>query len=394
MDFELPDDVVQVRDSVRRFVREELLPLERTVIRREAERGLADTPILPPDVAAALDAKAQALGLWGIDVPAQFGGQELGALVKCVVTEELKYSIVPFVLRPDSPNLHFLQQCARGPQIERYLLPYASGQKKSCLALTEAGAGSDAGAISMRAVRIEGGWRLNGSKTFISNAKSSDFIITMAVAESETGERLGISAFLVDRDAPGLTIPASYPMIGEYHPYEVHYQDVEVTDDQVLGDIGRAFAPLQRRLSIRRAEIGARCVGLAQRCLDMMIEQAGLRVTFGKPLAERQSVQWWIADTWQEIESVRVLTWRLASRIDRGGDIRREASMVKIMATEMIGRVVDRAIQLFGGMGVSKELPLEYIYRLVRVYRIVEGPSEIHRSIIARDLLGMRTSGR
>lgn len=394
MDFELPDDVVQVRDSVRRFVREELLPLERTVIRREAERGLADTPILPPDVAAALDAKAQALGLWGIDVPAQFGGQELGALVKCVVTEELKYSIVPFVLRPDSPNLHFLQQCARGPQIERYLLPYASGQKKSCLALTEAGAGSDAGAISMRAVRIDGGWRLNGSKTFISNAKSSDFIITMAVAESETGERLGISAFLVDRDTPGLTIPASYPMIGEYHPYEVHYQDVEVTDDQVLGDIGRAFAPLQRRLSIRRAEIGARCVGLAQRCLDMMIEQAGLRVTFGKPLAERQSVQWWIADTWQEIESVRVLTWRLASRIDRGGDIRREASMVKIMATEMIGRVVDRAIQLFGGMGVSKELPLEYIYRLVRVYRIVEGPSEIHRSIIARDLLGMRTSGR
>ncbi|MEO8506994.1 MAG: acyl-CoA dehydrogenase family protein [Betaproteobacteria bacterium] len=394
MDFELPEDVAQVRDSVRRFVRDELLPLERTVIRREAERGLADTPIVPPEVAAALDAKAKALGLWGIDVPAQFGGQDLGALVKCVVTEELKYSIVPFVLRPDSPNLHFLQQCARGPQIERYLLPYAAGDKKSCLALTEAGAGSDAGAIAMRAVRIKGGWRLNGSKTFISNAKTSDFIITMAVAESETGERLGISAFLVDRDTPGLTIPTSYPMIGEYHPYEIHYDDVEVTDDQVLGDIGRAFAPLQRRLSIRRAEIGARCVGLAQRCLDMMIEQAGLRVTFGKPLAERQSVQWWIADTWQEIEAVRALTWRLACRIDRSGDIRREASMVKIMGTEMIGRVVDRAIQLFGGMGVSKELPLEYIYRMVRVYRIVEGPSEIHRSIIARDLLKLRTRER
>ena len=394
MDFELPGEVTQVRDSVRRFVRDELLPLERTVIRREAERGLTDAPIVPPEVAAALDAKAKALGLWGIDVPAQFGGQDLGALVKCVVTEELKYSIVPFVLRPDSPNLHFLQQCARGPQIERYLLPYAAGDKKSCLALTEAGAGSDAGAITMRAVRIKGGWRLNGSKTFISNAMTSDFIITMAVAESETGERLGISAFLVDRDTPGLTIPTSYPMIGEYHPYEIHYEDVEVTDEQVLGDIGRAFAPLQRRLSIRRAEIGARCVGLAQRCLDMMIEQAGLRVTFGKALAERQSVQWWIADTWQEIEAVRVLTWRLACRIDRGGDIRREASMVKIMGTEMIGRVVDRAIQLFGGMGVSKELPLEYIYRMVRVYRIVEGPSEIHRSIIARDLLGLRGGER
>lgn len=388
MDFELPDHVRQVADTVRRFVREELLPLERMVIRREAERGLADTPILPPEVSAALDEKARALGLWGIDVPAEYGGQDLGALVKCVVTEELKYSVVPFVLRPDSPNLHYLQQCASGPQIERYLRPYAAGTKRSCLALTEAGAGSDAGAITMRAVRRGDQWVLNGSKVFISNARSSDFIITMAVAEGEGGERLGISAFLVDADTPGLTIPSSYPTIGDYHPYEVHYDNVTVGKDQVLGELGKAFGPLQRRLGIRRAEIGARCVGLAQRCLDMMIEQAKLRHTFGAPLADRQAVQWWIADTWQDIEAVRTLTYRLATRIERGDDIKREASMVKVMATEMIARVVDRAIQLFGGMGVSKELPLEYMYRMVRVYRIVEGPSEIHRSIIARDLLG------
>lgn len=394
MNFELPEHVRQVADTVRRFVRSELLPLEKTVIRREAERGLADTPIVPPEIGAELDRKARALGLWGIDVPAEYGGQDLGALVKCVVTEELKYSIVPFVLRPDSPNLYYLKQCARGPQIERYLLPYAAGEKKSCLALTEAGAGSDAGAITMRAVRRGDQWVLNGSKVFISNARSSDFIITMAVAETEAGERLGISAFLVDRDTPGLTIPSSYPTIGDYHPYEVHYDNVTVGNDQLLGELGKAMGPLQRRLGIRRAEIGARCVGLAQRCLDMMIEQARLRRTFGAPLADRQAVQWWIADTWQEIEAVRTLTYRLATRVDRGDDIKREASMVKIMGTEMIARVVDRAIQLFGGMGVSKELPLEYMYRMVRVYRIVEGPSEIHRSIIARDLLGRTGGGR
>lgn len=229
--FELPDHVRQVADTVRHFVREELLPFERMVIRREAERGLADTPTLPPEVSAALDEKARALGLWGIDVPAVYGGQDLGTLVNCVVTEALKYSMVPFVLRPDSPNLHYLQQCASVPQIERYLRPDAAGPKRSCLALTEAGAGSDAGAITMRAVRRGDQWVHNGSRIFISNAKASDFIITMAVNEAEGGERLGIGAFLFDAGTP-LTIPGSYPTIGDSHPCEVHYDDVTVGNDR------------------------------------------------------------------------------------------------------------------------------------------------------------------
>jgi (R)-benzylsuccinyl-CoA dehydrogenase len=388
MNFDLPEDVRMIRDVVARFTRDKLLPLEPTVIRREAERGFTDTALLPPETLKKLQDEAREIGLWGMDVPAEFGGQEIGALAKIVAIEQLKHSIVPFVLPPDSPNLHLLKECCTGDQIERYLLPYASGAKKSCLALTEPGAGSDAGGISMKAERRNGKWVLNGTKIFISNAKDADFIITIAVTDPAMKSRGGMTAFLVDKGTPGLTIPASYPMIGEYHPYEVHYENVELDDSYVLGDVGQAFVPLQRRLSIRRAEIAARCLGLARRCISMMIEQANSRVTFGSKLADRQIVQFWIADSYQEMEAVRLAVYQLASRVDRGdSDIRLDGSMVKIQGPEMVGRVIDRAIQLFGGMGVSKELPLEYMYRVTRAYRIVEGPSEVHRWTIGRELI-------
>lgn len=377
-----------VRETVRGFARDHLRPLERMVLEREATRGFGDEPLVPADVEAELNAQAREVGLYGVDVPEEYGGQDLGALAKCIVIEELKQSITPYVAPPDSPNLHLLKSLCRGEQVERYLLPYARGEKKACLALTEAGAGSDAGAIRMPGRRRNGKWVLSGSKVFISNARSADFIIVIAVTDAAKGAHGGMTAFLVDKGTPGLSVPANYPMIGEYCPYEVVFDDVELNDGQVLGEVGAAFAPLQKRLAVRRMEISARCLGLARRCIDMMIEQAQNRSTFGRPLADRQTVQWWIADSFQEMEMVRLLTWRLASRIDHGdADVRSEASMVKIQGTEMIARVVDRAIQLHGGMGVSKELPLEYIYRATRVYRIVEGPSEIHRWIIARDLL-------
>lgn len=388
MNFDLPDELAMIRDAVRRFAIDELRPLERLVLEREASRGFGDDPLVPPDVEARLRDKAREIGLYGVDVPEEFGGQNLGALAKCVVIEQLKQSITPFIAPPDSPNLHLLKLLCKGDQIDRYLLPYARGEKKACLALTEAGAGSDAAAIRMPAKRRNGKWVLNGAKVFISNARAADFIIVIAVTDPSRDGKGGMTAFLVDKGTPGLSIPSNYPMIGEYCPYEIVFDQVELDDAQVLGEVGEAFAPLQRRLGVRRMEIAARCLGLASRCIAMMIEQANARTTFGKPLADRQTVQWWIADSFQEMEMVRLLTWRLATRIDRGdADLRSEASMVKVQGTEMIARVVDRAIQLHGGMGVSKELPLEYIYRAVRVYRIVEGPSEVHRWVVARDLL-------
>ncbi|WP_454695755.1 acyl-CoA dehydrogenase family protein [Achromobacter aegrifaciens] len=387
MDFELPESSRMVRDTVARFVQEELVPHEPLIIRREAERGFTDAPIIPPELEATLQEKARNIGLWGIDVPEEFGGQDLGMLTKCLVIEQLKNSIVPFVLPPESPNLFMLKELCKGDQVDRYLLPYSRGEKKSCLALSEPGAGSDAAAIKTRAERKNGKWVLNGTKLWISGARRADFMIVMAVTDATAEKRSKFTAFLVDKSTPGVTIPTSFPMIGEYHPYEVVFDNVELDDSQVLGEVGAGFAPLSKRLGVRRLEIASRCLGLATRCLNMMIEQANTRQTFGAPLSDRQAVQWWISDSYQEIEMVRLMVYQMAWKMDAGKDSRLDGSMVKVQGTEMITRVVDRAMQLFGGMGVSKELPLEYISRMCRVMRIVEGPSEVHRWVVARELL-------
>jgi (R)-benzylsuccinyl-CoA dehydrogenase len=388
MDFTLPEELRMLRETVARFVREELIPLEPTIIRREAERGLTDTPLIPPEAEERLAAKAKAIGLYGIDVPEEYGGQDLGMLAKAVVIEELKYSIVPFVLPPDSPNLWMLKETCRGEQIAKYLVPYANGEKKSAIAITEPSAGSDPANIQTRAEYRNGKWVLNGQKIFISGARSADFMILMAVTDAAKRARGGITAFLIDKDTKGVTIPSVFNTMGEHAPYAVYLDDVELDEGQVLGEIGGGFAPMQNRLGVRRMEIACRALGYARRCMDLMIPQARERKTFGAPLAERQQVQWWLADSFQEMEMVRWITWRLAWRMDAGAqDWRRDAAMVKLQGSEMIGRIVDRAIQLFGGMGVSKDLPLEYMARACRVWRIYEGPSEVHRWFIARDLL-------
>ncbi|MBX3663782.1 MAG: acyl-CoA dehydrogenase family protein [Burkholderiales bacterium] len=388
MDFTLPEELRMLRDTVARFVREELLPLERDVIKREAERGMTDAPLIDPEVEKALSQKAKDIGLYGIDVPEEYGGQNMGMLAKAVVIEELKTSIVPFVLPPDSPNLWMLRETCKGDQVQKYLLPYANGEKKSAIAISEPGAGSDPAGMKTRAEYKNGKWVLNGQKIWISGARKADFIIVMAVTDPEKGSRGGITAFLVDKGTKGLSIPSVFNTMGEHAPYAVFFDNVELSDDQVLGEVGKGFAPMQNRLGVRRMEIACRSLGYARRCMDYMLQQANQRKTFGALLAERQQVQWWLADSWQEMEMVRWITWRLAWKMDQGGaDWRREAAMVKLQGSEMIARVSDRAIQLLGGMGVSKDLPLEYIARACRVFRIFEGPSEVHRWFIARDLL-------
>ena len=388
MNFELPEELRMLRESAARFTTRELIPHEPLVIRRDAERGYTDSPLLPPELEKEILDKARTAGLAGMEVPEAYGGGGASILAKCIVVEQLKHSILfPFGFAPNFPDVYMLIESCKGTQIEKYLKPFLRGETQSCIAITEPGAGADASGIKMRAERKDGKWVLNGTKTYITHARYADFMIVVTLTDPAKGSRGGMTTFLLDANQRGISVPSNYPTIGDYAPYEIHFDNVEATDEQVLGEVGEAFAPLQGRLGLRRMEIAATCVGMATRCLKMMIEQAKLRKTFGAPLADRQVVQWWIADSYREIELTRLALYKLAWDLDQNNDTRRDASMVKVQATEMVGAVVDRAMQLFGGMGMTKALPLEYISRVVRMYRIVEGPSEVHRWVVARDLL-------
>lgn len=388
MDFQLPEEYLHIKRMVRKFTENELFPLEKSVIEREASRGFTDAPSITPEQEKVLMAKTKELGLWGIEVPEEFGGLDLGALAKVVVVEEMNRSIVQFTLPPDAPNLNFLQSCCTKEQYERYLVPYAAGTKRSALAMTEPNAGSDASAIQMRAKLVDGKWCLNGTKSWISYAQKVDFFITIAVTDKEKGKKGGFTAFLVDKGTPGLRIVRNVNTIGDMFAYELVFEDVELEPNQVLGEVGNAFVPLQNRFGVRRMELAARCLGYADRLIQLMIEQANIRTTFGKPLADRQAVQWWISNSSMELHAARLMVYHAAWKVDQGHqDMRKEAAMLKVYCTEMLSKIADRAIQIHGGMGLSKEMPIEYIARLVRIFRIVEGPSEIHRWLLAREIL-------
>jgi alkylation response protein AidB-like acyl-CoA dehydrogenase len=251
--------------------------------------------------------------------------------------------------------------------------------------LTEPGAGSDAAGIDMTAMPVDQGWVINGTKTWITGADTADFFIVIAVTDREKRARGGMTAFLVDRDTPGLCIGNHIATMGEPTPYELIFDGCVISDSQRLGGIGEAFKPMSNRLGVRRIEFGARCVGMAERLVELMVQQALSRSTFGAPLADRQAIQWMIADSLIDIHATRLMVEDAAKKLDSGVvDVRREASTTKVFATEMISKVADRAMQMHGAMGLSKELPIEYIYRNSRFLRIIEGPSEIHRVQLAR----------
>lgn len=394
MDFSLSSEMAMLKDAAARFTAKELLPLDSTLLEREMRMWTDGLSLLPDEDHARLMQLSRDLGFWGIEVGEELGGQGLGMLAKTLVVEEMSKSLAGFsphgfLLPPDAPNLYYLHECCVGMQREKYLAPYCRGEIDSAIAVTEPGAGSDVAGLKTSAMRVDGKWRINGTKQFISKCDREDvFFILIAVTDRGAPQKGRFTAFLLDRDTPGLTIGKAIPVIGAMPSWMLHLDNIELSDAAVLGDVGGAFVPLQNRFGVRRIELAARCVGMADTLIGKMISYAKLRTTFGEPLAERQTIQNWIANSTIEIEGVRLMLYRAAWKSDQGQkDLRIEAAALKIAATEMLTRIADRAIQVHGGMGLARESGIEYVARMVRVWRILEGPSEIHRTSIAKKLL-------
>lgn len=387
MDFDLSSEDAMLKDLVHRFVNEELLPLEAGVLAREA---VGQELSITNEERARVDALSRELGLWGLDAPKDVGGSDLPAVALVGVNEELGRTVTPYTLPPDSPNLRMLMATVTERQREAYLAPYVRGETISAIGISEPGAGSDPSAMTTRA-ELEGeDWVLNGRKIWTSRAADAHFTIVMAVTDKAPRAKAGISAFLVDKGTPGFNVLRRIPMIGGHATYEVALENCRVPGWKLLGKRGAGFAPMQLRLGTRRIQMAAWSIGMAQRALDMMVEFAPQRVTFGQPLSDRQAIQWWIADAATKIHAARLMTYHCAWKLDRGGDVRTEISMIKAFATEMAWQVVDHAMQTFGAMGMTKELPLQLMAARLRTMRIYDGPTEVHNWVVARNVLGSK----
>jgi len=382
--FEISEEHQMLKDLVAKFVERDLMPLEKAVLAREMSGQKSG---LTAEEEAKILATCKELGLWGLDVPESYGGANLPYVALMGVYEEQARTCVPFTFPPDSPNLHMLIAVANEEQKTKYLDPYARGEAHSAIAISEPGAGGDPAGMTTRAVKDGDDWVINGRKIWVSRVPQADFVIVMA----RTGEgkrHEGVTAFIVEKGTKGFIIEREIPMLGGQRTYELVFDDCRIPAKQILGQEGKGYAPMQLRLTVRRLQMGAWSIGMSRRALDMMVEHTKQRVTFGQRLADRQAIQWWIADAAMKIHACRLMVYDAAAKADAGKDVRMEASMIKLWGTEMATEIIDNAMQAFGAMGVAKELPLQLMAQKVRTMRVYEGPSEVHRMAIARRIIG------
>jgi acyl-CoA dehydrogenase len=379
MDFELPEELRLLKETVRTFVDRELIPIEMTSMAGADMR---------PEVRAELEAKAKKLGLWHLDVPSEYGGQGLNLLGMVVVWEELARTIAmpprgPSVFGPDLRPVLFTLNPA---QKEKYLFPVLRGERRTAFAQSEPDAGSDPGAMRTTAVLKGDHYLINGYKRWITGAASADFFQLVAATDRSKGSRGGLSMFLVDADAPGVKVVRKTPTVMGDEPCEIALDDVKVPVENLIGKEGEGMRAAQSWITSGRLYQACRGLGVAKRCLNLMTSYAKQRVTFGQPIAERQAVQFMIADSYTEHHMTQLLVYQLAARTDAGVAARHESYMAKIAGTELGFRVADRCMQIHGGMGLATEMPISKMWRDARSFMITEGPVEVMRMVLARDI--------
>ncbi|WP_342620908.1 acyl-CoA dehydrogenase family protein [Rhodoferax sp. GW822-FHT02A01] len=375
MDFSLNEEQKMMIDTVGRFIAEECKPLEDEL---EAHGAL------DPAKAQALHAKSKALGLYALNMPAELGGGGLSVLDRILCEEQFGHTS-DYLIRRAFGNVYEPLLHCKGPQVERWLKPTVEGLRTCAIAITEPGAGSDAAGIKTNAKKTDAGWVLNGSKHFISDGEWSDFFLVSA----KTGEK-EISMFMVDKGLAGFTVGKDQKMMGlRGTPHlELFFDNVALEDAALLGEVGQGFKLAMGALNVvRLAQVGARAVGKASHVCELMVGYANDRKQFNTRIGDFQMVQQQIADSVIEINAARWMVYHAAWMMDQGLDAREQVAMVKVHAAETLGRVVDRAVQIFGGMGFCKELAIERYYRDARIYRIFDGTSEIHRGVIAKSTL-------
>jgi acyl-CoA dehydrogenase len=379
MQFDLTEEQTMIVNTVRRFVESELIPLEDEI---------EETGRLDPAKARAIFEKSRALGFYAMNIPEEYGGGGLCAVDTMLVEEQFGHT-KDILVRRAFGNVYESLLEGTPEQKERWLLPAVRGERTCSIAITEPGAGSDAASIKTRAEKNGDGWTLNGNKHFVSDGLYSDFFIVSAVTDSAARPR-HVSLFLVDKDLRGVVIGRDQKMMGltGTSHLELFFENVKVTREHLLGAEGQGLAIAYSTLGrVRLAQVGARAVGKASRLLKLMTDYATERKQFGKAIGEFQMIQQMIADSVIEINAARLMLLRAAWEIDQGRDARDWISMVKIEAAEMLGRVADRAVQVYGGMGYCSEMPIERLYRDARIYRIFDGTSEIHRTVVAKSAL-------
>jgi acyl-CoA dehydrogenase len=379
MNFNLPDETKMIQDTVRRFVDIELIPLEQQFPDR------ANSADLPDDIQSQLIQKVEQLGLAAMDAPEEIGGAGLGLLDSCIVTEQVHRSTAGrgvFAMR----FAPVLNELGTDEQKQKYLLPMVAGELQGASAFSEPQAAGDLAGIKTTIEKHNKGWVINGNKCWISYAKRADFILVLTRLKG-TERHDGLTWVIVEKGTAGCTIGREQKMLHGQSTYEVFFENCVVSETQLLGGPGQGWGAGTSFLYTGRLGIAARSLGIADRCLDLAIDYAKQRHTFGKPLSSRQAVQWMIADSATELHAARLMVYDAAWRAQQGENVVQQTAMVKSYATEMVSRVVDRAVQIHGAAGLSNETILERCYRDVRPMRIYEGSSEAMRSVVARNLL-------